>query len=85
MSAGRDGDGGHGDFSGFSPRATKCHTSTPPVPSRPLSQLTSIMERRLPYEAKLGEIALFENEKMGNDRAPDHTGYVVAHRDIKEG
>ena len=39
----------------------------------------------LPYEAKLGEVCLFENEKAGNARAPDHRGYFVAHRDIKAG
>lgn len=39
----------------------------------------------MPYEAKPGEIALFETEKMGNERAPDYRGYVIAHRDIKVG
>jgi hypothetical protein len=39
----------------------------------------------VPYEAKPGEVCLFDNEKMGNERAPDHRGYVVAHRDIKAG
>ena len=39
----------------------------------------------MPYEPKAGEIILFENEKAGHERAPDHRGYVVAHRDIKAG
>ncbi len=37
------------------------------------------------YEAKQGEVCLFENEKAGHKRAPDHRGYLVAHRDIKAG
>ncbi|SEI12476.1 hypothetical protein SAMN05216228_102484 [Rhizobium tibeticum] len=39
----------------------------------------------MPYDAKPGEVSLFENEKMGRESAPDHQGYVVAHRDIKAG
>jgi hypothetical protein len=39
----------------------------------------------MPYEPKPGEVCLFENEKAGHERAPDHLGYVVAHRDIKAG
>ncbi|MBW6425444.1 hypothetical protein KX729_28920 [Rhizobium sp. XQZ8] len=37
------------------------------------------------YEAKPGEVCLFENEKMGREAAPDHQGYLIAHRDIKAG
>jgi hypothetical protein len=37
------------------------------------------------YESKPGDISLFENEKGGNEKAPDHRGYVLAHRDIKAG
>jgi len=37
------------------------------------------------YEPKLGEVCIFENDKLGHDRAPDHRGYIVAHRDIKAG
>jgi hypothetical protein len=39
----------------------------------------------MPYEPKPGEVCLFENEKAGHERAPDHRGYIVAHRDIKAG
>jgi hypothetical protein len=39
----------------------------------------------LPYEPKHGEICLFANEKAGHERAPDHRGYFIAHRDIKAG
>lgn len=39
----------------------------------------------MPYEPKCGEVCLFENEKMGNERAPDHCGYDVAYREIKVG
>lgn len=39
----------------------------------------------MPYEPRPGEVCLFENEKMGNERAPDHRGYIIAHRDIKAG
>ncbi len=37
------------------------------------------------FEAKPGDVCIFENEKAGNERAPDHRGYFVAHRDIKAG
>lgn len=37
------------------------------------------------YKAKPGDISLFENEKAGNEGAPDHRGYFIAHRDIKAG
>jgi len=37
------------------------------------------------YEAKPGDVSLFENEKAGHERAPDHRGYFIAHRDIKAG
>lgn len=37
------------------------------------------------YKAKLGEVSIFENEKAGHQRAPDHRGYFIAHRDIKAG
>ena len=39
----------------------------------------------MPYKPKLGEVCLFENEKAGHERAPDHRGYLIAHRDIKAG
>jgi hypothetical protein len=39
----------------------------------------------MPYERKLGDISLFECEKMGRESAPDHQGYFIAHRDIKAG
>jgi len=37
------------------------------------------------YNAKLGVVSLFENEKAGHASAPDHRGYFIAHRDIKAG
>ena len=37
------------------------------------------------YEAKPGDGALFKNDKQGNEKRPDATGYVIAHRDIKSG
>jgi hypothetical protein len=37
------------------------------------------------FEAKPGDVCLFENEKAGHESAPDHRGYIVAHRDIKAG
>jgi hypothetical protein len=37
------------------------------------------------YESKPGDVSLFENEKVGHERAPDHRGYFIAHRDIKAG
>jgi len=39
----------------------------------------------MPYEPKAGHISIFENEKMGRESAPDHSGYFIAHRDIKAG
>ena len=36
------------------------------------------------YEPKPGDGVLFQNEKK-SDKAPDRTGYVLAHRDIKAG
>jgi hypothetical protein len=39
----------------------------------------------LRHEPKPGDVCLFENEKAGHERAPDHQGYFVAHRDIKAG
>lgn len=37
------------------------------------------------YEPKPGEVTLFDNSKRKNDIAPCHTGYIIAHRDIKAG
>ncbi len=37
------------------------------------------------YEPKLGDICVFEDEKASHESAPDHRGYVIAHRDIKAG
>lgn len=37
------------------------------------------------FKPKPGDVSLFENEKMGREGAPDHQGYVIAHRDIKAG
>lgn len=39
----------------------------------------------MPYDPKPGDVSLFETEKMGRESAPDHQGYVIAHRDIKAG
>lgn len=39
----------------------------------------------MPYEPKPGHVSVFENEKMGRENAPDHSGYIIAHRDIKAG
>jgi hypothetical protein len=39
----------------------------------------------MPYQPKMGEVCIFENEKMGRDTAPDHQGYIIAHRDIRAG
>lgn len=36
------------------------------------------------YEPKLGDGALFQNEKK-SDKSPDRTGYVIAHRNIEAG
>lgn len=37
------------------------------------------------YNAKPGDVCLFENEKAGHEAAPDHRGYFIADRDIKAG
>ena len=37
------------------------------------------------YNAKPGDVCLFENEKAGHETAPDHRGYFIADRDIKAG
>ena len=37
------------------------------------------------YEPKPGDGALFANQNRNSDNAPNATGYVVAHRDIKAG
>lgn len=37
------------------------------------------------YEPKLGEGALFKNERKTSDKHPNATGYLIAHRDIKAG
>ncbi|WP_018901459.1 hypothetical protein [Rhizobium sp. 2MFCol3.1] len=39
----------------------------------------------MPFEPRMGDVCVFENEKAGHDSAPDHRGYFVAHRDIKAG
>lgn len=37
------------------------------------------------YKARLGDVSLFETEKAGIESTPDHSGYLIAHRDIKAG
>lgn len=37
------------------------------------------------YENKPGSGALFPNDKKGNEKAPDMTGNLTAHRDMKAG
>lgn len=37
------------------------------------------------YETKPGDVALFQNEPREGKNDPQHTGYVIAHRDIKAG
>ncbi|HIG58208.1 MAG TPA: hypothetical protein EYF95_04740 [Flavobacteriales bacterium] len=37
------------------------------------------------YENKPGSGALFPNDKKGNEKAPDMTGNLCAHRDMKAG
>jgi len=37
------------------------------------------------YEPRLGDGALFRNDRRETDKHPNATGYVIAHRDIKEG
>jgi hypothetical protein len=37
------------------------------------------------YESKPGSGALFPNDKKGNEKAPDMTGNLTAHRDMKAG
>ena len=37
------------------------------------------------YENKPGTGALFTNDKRGNEKAPDMTGNLTAHRDLKAG
>jgi len=39
----------------------------------------------MPFEPLPGSGALFKNDKQGNEKRPDATGYVIAHRDIKSG
>ena len=36
------------------------------------------------YEPRLGDGTLFPNERL-SEKSPDHTGYIVAHRDILRG
>ena len=37
------------------------------------------------YEPRPGQGSLFKNDKKNTDNSPNATGYIVAHRDIKEG
>lgn len=37
------------------------------------------------YEPKDGHGTLYVNDKQGNDTRPDRSGYIVAHRDIRQG
>jgi hypothetical protein len=37
------------------------------------------------YEPKPGDGSLFKNQYKNADNHPDATGYIIAHRDIKEG
>ena len=37
------------------------------------------------YQPKDGDGTLFVNDKKGNQKAPDRTGYILAHRDIRKG
>jgi len=39
----------------------------------------------MPYEPKPGQGALFKNNHKTQDNHPGMTGYVIAHRQIKEG
>ena len=36
------------------------------------------------YEPRLGDGTLFPNERL-SEKSPNHTGYIVAHRDILKG
>ena len=37
------------------------------------------------YEPKPGDGSLFKNDYKDSDKKPDATGYIIAHRDIREG
>ena len=37
------------------------------------------------YEQKPGDGVLFPNDRKSGDKSPDHTGYLLAHRDIRKG
>ena len=37
------------------------------------------------YEERPGDGVLFQNKEIKSDKSPSHTGYVIAHRDIKAG
>ena len=39
----------------------------------------------MPYTPKDGDGTLFPVEDKTNDKAPDVTGYITAHRDIRQG
>lgn len=36
------------------------------------------------FTTRPGDVTLFKNTKI-NEKSPDHSGYVIAHRDIKAG
>lgn len=37
------------------------------------------------YTPKPGDGTLFPNDRKSGDKSPDHTGFVLAHRDILKG
>ena len=37
------------------------------------------------YEQRPGDVSVFRNDKRGNEKAPDHKGYLILHRDARKG